>query len=462
MQKRVKYLTAILSAALLLTSLSGCDWFSQADDTVAADLSVVTDTTFCKGIIICGVDMEGRTKEQALAILSRGTQTPEPFSVTLTMDDESYTFTEADFTIDSDYEGAVNAAYHFLYDGTAKEYYEKKYLLSKKPREFGAGQSINKQSLEQKLNELADKLDIDPVEPTILSYNGKKFTFSDGKDGRKIDRKKLIEAVETGLENSHDVTATIEYEVVKPEKDKDDYAGVMKKLATFSTTSTNNENGNKNMKLALQYCNGTVLQPGETFSFNDTLGDSTNGSRGFVPAGAIVNGKLEDSYGGGICQASTTIYGAVIRANLTIVERHNHMWPSSYVPIGQDAAVDYGSQDFQFRNDTDYPVYLQCSMSGTRLTVTVYGDQSSEYDEIEVTSEQTGTLDVPSSIYELDSSLKKGEIETDRAAREGQTASAQKIFYKNGTVVKTEDLPDSYYPAIGAIYRYGPGTKTNS
>ena len=236
----------------------------------------------------------------------------------------------------------------------------------------------------------------------------------------------------------------------------------MKKLATFSTTSTNNENGNKNMKLALQYCNGTVLQPGETFSFNDTLGDSTNGSRGFVPAGAIVNGKLEDSYGGGICQASTTIYGAVIRANLTIVERHNHMWPSSYVPIGQDAAVDYGSQDFQFRNDTDYPIYLQCSMSGTRLTVTIYGDQSSEYDEIEVTSEQTGTLDVPSSIYELDNSLKKGEIETDRAAREGQTASAQKIFYKNGTVVKTEDLPDSYYPAIGAIYRYGPGTKTNS
>ncbi|MDD5952772.1 MAG: VanW family protein [Oscillospiraceae bacterium] len=467
MQKKGKVILAALFSSLLLASLSGCEgspidwvkgWF-QKEEEPAADLRVVTDTTFCDGVIICGVNMGGRTKEQALAILSRSQQEPESFSITLKMDEETYQYTEADFTIDSDYETAIQEAYDYLYYGTPMQYYGKKFMLSQYPKEFGASQSINKKSLETKLNALCDSLDKDVVEPNVLSFNGKRFTFSDGETGISVNRKKLIADVESALQDSHDVTVKIDYKVTKPKGDKKTYAGVMQKLGTFSTTSTNNENGNLNMKLALDYVNGTTIGPGETFSFNEIVGDSTNDSRGFVKAGAIVNGKLEDSYGGGICQASTTIYGAVIRSDLTIVERNNHMWPSSYVPIGQDAAIDYGIQDFQFRNDTDYPVYIQCGMEGSKLTATIYGYQSPEYDEIEITSDQTGTLPVPDPVYELDNSLKKGEIETDREAREGQTASAQAIYYKNGKQVKTKDLPSSYYPAIGAIYRYGPGTK---
>lgn len=449
----------IVLCALSLAALSGCSWFGGGS-TTATHLDTVTETTFCKGIVICGIDMDGKTKKEALALLEKQVQDPAPFTVTLTMDDNAYTLTQDDFTFDSDYETAVQTAYDYLFSGSPAQHYLKKFFTAQggEEKEFGASQTINTASVKARVKKLAAQLDKDPVEPTVVSYNKKKFTFSDGETGITIDQKKLVRDIEAALETSDNATVAIDYKVTKPERDSADFAGVMRKLGTFSTVSTNNENGNLNMALALNYVNGTVVGPGETFSFNGIVGNSTNGSRGFVPAGVIVNGKLEEDYGGGICQASTTIYGAAIRSNMTIVERHNHTWPSTYVPIGQDAAVDYWSQDFQFRNDTDYPLYIECAMEGTRLTATLYGYQSSDYDTIEITSEQTGTLDIPEPTFQKDTSLKKGSVETERTARAGQTATAQQIFYKDGEIVKTQELPSSYYPSVGAIYRYGPGT----
>ena len=128
------------------------------------------------------------------------------------------------------------------------------------------------------------------------------------------------------------------------------------KLSEYTTNSTNTENGTHNMALSLAAANGTVLKPGEIFSFNETTGDTTTGALGYLPATGISNNKSVQVYGGGICQSSTTIYGAALRADMEIVTRYNHRWPSSYVPIGQDATVDYPSTDFQFKNSSDYPV----------------------------------------------------------------------------------------------------------
>ena len=113
------------------------------------------------------------------------------------------------------------------------------------------------------------------------------------------------------------------------------------------------------------------------------------------------------AYGGGICQASTTLYGAVIRSDLEIVTRYNHLWPSTYVPIGLDATVDYPGLDFQFRNSTEYPIYIQAGMSGTKLTVTLYGYKDPSYDYIEVTSKKTETIAKPAAQITVDNSLKK-------------------------------------------------------
>lgn len=449
MHKKIRITAAALAAVLLTAAAAtGCSF--------GGDLGKITDTTFCEGVIIGGMDLAGKTKEQAATLLSMREQKGKDFTINLTFGKKTYTYTEEDFAIESDYEAAVEYAYDFLFGGTARQYYERKYMLSTEPHEFGVGHYISQESLEKQIKALAKKLDRDPVEPKVISHNGKKFTFDNGKNGIKVNQKKTVAAIQAALKKSNDVTVEVVYKSQKPEAAAEDFAGIMKELGSFTTISTNNANGNKNMSLALDYVNGTTIGPGETFSFNDIIGDSTNDSRGFVPAGAIVNGKLVDAYGGGICQASTTIYGAALRSDLTITERHNHMWPSTYVEIGQDAAVDYGIQDFCFRNDSKYPIYIECGMDGTKLYCTIYGYQSPDYDTIEVTSEKTGTLKIPEPTFKVDKKLKKNEVKTDREARAGQTASAWRIYYKDGKKVKTEELHSSYYPSIGAIYRHAP------
>ena len=183
-------------------------------------------------------------------------------------------------------------------------------------------------------------------------------------------------------------------------------------LAHFSTVSTNTFNGWYNMSRALSNFDGMVVWPGETVSFFDTCGPC-GAAEGYLIAG-VVGGS---GYGGGICQASTTLYGAVVRAGLTIVERQNHTTPSTYVPIGQDAMVNWGSSDFRFRNDWDFPVKIVVDNYDRTLNCDIWGIQPDWYDYIDVSSWWTGS----------------------------PSAAAQREYYKDGVIVASSALPNSWY-----------------
>ena len=183
-------------------------------------------------------------------------------------------------------------------------------------------------------------------------------------------------------------------------------------MAHFETYSSNTINGWYNMSRALSNFDGMVVQPGQTVSFFDTCGPC-GAAEGYLIAG-VVGGE---GYGGGICQASTTLYGAVLRAGLTIVERQNHTTPSKYVPIGQDAMVNWGTSDFRFRNDWDFPVKIVVDNHDRTLNCDIWGIQPDWYDTVEVTSWWTGS----------------------------NSAAGQREYYKNGTLVHTSALPNSWY-----------------
>lgn len=183
-------------------------------------------------------------------------------------------------------------------------------------------------------------------------------------------------------------------------------------IGSFTTYSSNTWNGTYNMQKALDEFNGIILQPGESMSFYGVTG-RCGAAEGYLPAGVV--GGI--GYGGGICQASTTIYGAAIRAGFGIVDRQNHSVPSVYVPIGLDAMVSWGSSDLVVRNDTGYPAKIVTYTYDNVLTCEIWGIQADWYDSIE-----------PVSWYTSSSS-----------------AAAQRIYYKNGTAVYTEWLPSSYY-----------------
>lgn len=160
-------------------------------------------------------------------------------------------------------------------------------------------------------------------------------------------------------------------------------------LGEYTTSVSGTADRRSNVQLAAQKCSGTILLPGEVFAYNQVVGQRTEAA-GFKKAGAYSNGETVQELGGGVCQDSSTLYCAALYANLEIVERHNHSYVSSYVPIGMDATVSWGGPDFQFRNNTDYPIKVVASYANSKVTFQIVGTKTDDY-SVKITTETIST-----------------------------------------------------------------------
>ena len=187
-------------------------------------------------------------------------------------------------------------------------------------------------------------------------------------------------------------------------------------LGEFSTHYVNNPSRTTNLKLAAKKINGTVLLPGETFSYNKVVGERTIAA-GYKNAAIYQNGEVVDGLGGGICQISTTLFNAALFANLDIVELHNHQFVPSYVGAGRDATVVYGSKDFKFKNSRKYAIKIECSVSGGVAKFKIYGlKEDPEYD-----------IKVNASIISQSSTYTKS-VTYRTLSLNGKTVSKEKIY----------------------------------
>ena len=225
------------------------------------------------------------------------------------------------------------------------------------------------------------------------------------------------------------------------------------KLATYSTSyASSNANRSTNIALAASKINGTVLMPGEEFSFNGTVGKRT-AANGFKTATVYSNGQVTTDYGGGICQVSSTLYNTVLKANLEITNRVNHTFTVGYVPIGLDATVSWGSPDFKFKNNRSYPIKIVATTSNKRLTISVFGLKEDVEYEVELVSYKTGTIPY-STVYTTDSSLGKGKTKVVQWGSNRATSVAYKILKLNGKEVSRTLLSkDRYSPHNQIIAR---------
>lgn len=190
-----------------------------------------------------------------------------------------------------------------------------------------------------------------------------------------------------------------------------------------------------NVAKVAEYVTGTILNPGETFSYNGVVGERTT-ARGFKEAPSYVSGQTVNTVGGGVCQGSSTIYLAALRANLEIVERHAHSYICSYMPYGMDATVSYGSLDFQFRNDTDFPVKIVMTYQDAKLTVSIYGTNlTGNY--VEMTNKVNSTTEYKT-IYEETTQLAAGETETKTSGYNGMSVTVYRNVYDaNGNLISS-------------------------
>lgn len=198
-------------------------------------------------------------------------------------------------------------------------------------------------------------------------------------------------------------------------------------IGEYQAISQSEDPGRReNIRLATEAIDGTVIEPGGTFSFNDTVGN-TSAERGYQEAAVISNGEVAQGDGGGVCQVSTALYIAAVKADLEIVERHPHSVPSDYAPIGLDATIVYGSFDLRLKNNTDHPMTIHAKAVGQTVDVSIEGDPLPEGRTVDAISQIV-------SRYERDDAA--GTL------RQYYVSEAFRVYYQDG-VRATRDLLSS-------------------
>ena len=227
-------------------------------------------------------------------------------------------------------------------------------------------------------------------------------------------------------------------------------------LSSFSTKySVRATARTTNLKLAASKINGTVLMPGETFSYNKVVGARTIAA-GYKEAPIYVSGEVVDGLGGGICQITSTLYNAVVLSNLEVTERTNHTYISSYVPIGRDATVSWGGPDFRFKNNRNYPIRIVTDTSGKKLKVYIYGLKTD--DDCTVVLDPRYISSVPyKTTYQKDPSLATGETRVISSGSNGcKTATYKYVYDKNGTLISSECISRDTYSPHNKVVAVGP------
>ena len=231
-------------------------------------------------------------------------------------------------------------------------------------------------------------------------------------------------------------------------------AGVDGVLAAFSTGYKERGNRRRNIELACSKMDGTVLLPGDTFSYNEVVGPRDE-EYGFRMAPVIVRGRLVPGMGGGICQVSSTLYNAVLLAGLEIVRRQHHAFPVSYLAPGRDATVVYGSIDFRFRNNTEAPIAISADSRGQRVRIRIFGKtvpgQTVRIERTNVSSWGQGVQQV------RDPSLPAGKTVVLDKGHAGHRVTVWRVLMRDGQVVRRERVSDDRYRAFPKLVAVGTG-----
>ncbi len=310
------------------------------------------------------------------------------------------------------------------------------------------------------VDDLYARLNKEPVNASFKVQDGN-TSIEPHTPGMKIE-KSALESIAAELEKSENTEKVLPVQYIQPEITtekanamifKDEIASIS---THFSASNVNDKNRGENIKLAVAKINGKILVPGDVFSFNDVVGPRTE-EGGYQNAHTYVAGKVVDGIGGGICQVSSTLYGAVLKSDLEVLERRNHMFTVGYVPYGQDATVSYGTTDFRFKNSTAWPIKIEAGVtSKNNVYFTFVGTNENPGKKVIITQDIVKTLPFTTK-YIDDANMLEGKTSVRQEGKEGYVVDTFKTIKIDGKVISETKLHTSkYQPLVKEIIR---GTK---
>ncbi len=437
---------AVIAVIVLLAVGAGAYGYNKVS--LSKMKEAVDIETFYAGISVNNVDLSGLTQEQAKEKLSTDVNDViKERIISLTDGENTYEIKFSDIDTKYNIDDTLLVAYNYGRNGELKDRYKQVTDLEENPKNFEAQFTYNEELLKTKLNEIAQQIKIEPENSTMTRQNGS-FVITDEKIGYEMDFDSTYAEVKAVVENMESGSVEIKKIEVKPEITREENEKATSLIGTYYTTFSGNDYGrNENLRVGCANINGTELAPGEIFSMNVALGPQTY-ENGYRDAAVIVDGKIEDGLAGGVCQITSTLYNAVILAELKIVERSNHSLAVSYVPLGQDAAIAGDYKDLKFQNDTDYPVYIEAYLSGNKLITNVYGYEiHSPSREVKFENIVDAVIEKPAEKITEDPEKPKDYREVTYYGKQGKKVSTYKMVYENGNQISREYFSSSTYRA---------------
>jgi vancomycin resistance protein YoaR len=426
-----------------------------------------TANVFPAGISIETINLKGMTVERARAALDERRQIVLHRAIELSWGDYVWEFTPAMIGGVIDIENPLAEAWWHGHSGNWFQRYDQLVSLNRNPRVLTFELKYDAQALDDYLESIRRVIDRDPVEsePVFTSTETGNYgiDFTESAAGYRLNVAQLKGELVSSIENGNFQDMAIEPEVLRPMYTQEELKKRVVLRCDYYTRNLSDPSSDrsKNVARALYMYNKKVVQPGEEVSFFETVGPRTK-ENGFYPAPEYSMNEVKEGIGGGVCQASTTVYGAAVLSGLAIIERHPHSMTVDYVAMSTDAAVVTDHKDLKFINNTDRPIYIIAYVSNRQAHVAVYGEPM-EY-KLMFRHEQLTVVppdDRKGVIYEDDVKGKYAYSKRDKvlkeAGREGGRSKSylQYIDIQTNELIKEEPLNQDYYSPGLSIYWRG-------
>lgn len=414
--------------------------------------NILKVNTIYKGVKIDGYDVSNKTAEQALEyIKGKKEEDLSRLWMNLIYGETIYRIKLEQLGFSYKYEEAVSNAYELGREGNFIKRL-KDISKIKAGIDIALDSFYNTEKIQDVVNNISQEINKNPKD-AILHFDNGKFLVEDEVIGKRVVEDKLYSSIEKNIYTLSDISIPVED--IKPRLTKSLLSRINGVIGEFSTSFKGSSKGRiDNIKLSAKAISNKLILPGEEFSYNNTTGPRSAQS-GYQEANVIIGGELTPGLGGGVCQTSTTMYNALLLSDLSILERHPHSIPASYVPFGQDAAVSYGYLDLKFRNDFDFPIYTYTKTVGDRVYVYIYGDTKTKNYNIKINPVIVETIQ-PKTEEIVDNSLMPGERIDIQKGRIGYKVVTYKSIIKDGKAISKKQITQDHYRKKDNIYKKGP------
>ncbi|WP_027623743.1 VanW family protein [Clostridium lundense] len=455
-KKKSKKKGLIIIFSLLAVILLG---IVSAGVTYAYSYVKYYDNLFYPGVKVEGVDLSGKKFDEGKKIIKEQLDDKIPNKkLIIKTPDKNYTLTFDKINANYDEDKVLQQAYSYGKNLNLISKY--KLIKNAKEKVYKFNFSYNQKPIKDLIEQIEKDVNRN-AENAKISKSWSGFDITAEKTGKKLNKDKLqqeiFEKIDGDTEKDIEVNAPIDE--IKPHIVKEKLSSINNLISTFHTNYGDISSSQRanNIQIATKGINNTILMPGDVFSFNDIVGERTE-ARGYQSAAVIVGNQVDSGLGGGICQVSSTLYNAALKANLKSVERVHHTLPSSYVPLGRDATVDWGNIDYKFKNTLPYPIYIEGITSGGNVTFNIYSNSSLTSRYYDITTDVYSRIETTTKKVN-DPNLLIGTEEVVQKPYTGFKVNVYKNTYENDKLINKELISNDFYRPVEGLIKVGTKKK---